>query len=195
MAKCGICGNIGNCRMIEKVYFCKDCFENLQKVRGHDIDAIEYFANPSNYPFATEEGKKYMLHQVEINGGEIDRQNAEYMNEKKHSEILKNMVLTTTNSVEGFKIKKYLGVLCGEIVMPNGLLGAFTQGTYFTIESLDKARKLAFDDLKEKACNIEADAIVAIDIDINDLNGKGVMVSVNGTAVKLESENAAEVDA
>jgi uncharacterized protein YbjQ (UPF0145 family) len=187
MAKCGICGNNGNCRMIEKIYFCKDCFENLQKVRGHDIEAIEYFANPANYPFATDEGKKYMLHQAEMNIGLVYEVRAEYEKAKAHGKELEKIILTTTNNLEGYKISKYLGVLCAEIVMPNGVFGEVAEGTFYTIQALDKARKRAFDVLKEKAYNTNADAVVAIDIDISDLNGKGVMVSVNGTAVKLEA--------
>ncbi|MCR5668782.1 MAG: hypothetical protein K6G05_07020 [Lachnospiraceae bacterium] len=31
--------------------------------------------------------------------------------------------------IDGYRIKEYMGVLCGEIVVPNGLLGVVTSGT------------------------------------------------------------------
>lgn len=46
--------------------------------------------------------------------------------------------------------------------------------------------------VKKNAYNIGANAIVAVDIDINDMNGNGVIVSVNGTAVFIEKEEQVE---
>lgn len=100
-------------------------------------------------------------------------------------ECEKKLILTSTHSIDGYSILTYLGVLSGEIVVPNGLLGAVTSGTFFTIDALDKARKGAIEQLTKKAAEAGADAIVALDIDISDLNGRGVLVSANGTAVKI----------
>ncbi len=78
-----------------------------------------------------------------------------------------------------------MGVLSGEVVVPNGLLGAVTSGTFFTIDALTKARKGAIEQLSKLSIDEGADAIVALDIDISDLNGTGIPVSDNGTAVKI----------
>lgn len=100
--------------------------------------------------------------------------------------------MTTTNSIEGYNIVKYIDLVCGEVVVPNGLLGIITSGTFFTINSLEKARVEAIKAVKKNAYNIGANAIVAVDIDINDMNGNGVIVSVNGTAVFIEKEEQVE---
>lgn len=183
MAKCGVCGKFGGGRMISGITFCGTCFDNLQKVRSHDADAIQYYLDVNNYNEATDEAKKYMMNQAAINAEEVK----EIAEEQKNNEEIDRVILTTTNSIEGYKIDKYLGIVCGEVVVPNGLIGAIASGTFFTISALDKARTEAFQIIKQKAYSMGANAIVAVDIDINDLNGNGVMVSVNGTAVLIES--------
>ena len=96
------------------------------------------------------------------------------------------LIISSTPSLEGYSIKQYIDLVFGEIVIPNGLLGAFTSGTYSTISALDKARKSAVELLKEQAIRLGANAIVGFNIAIQDLSGKGMMVSASGTAVVVE---------
>jgi uncharacterized protein YbjQ (UPF0145 family) len=105
------------------------------------------------------------------------------------------MITTTTPSIEGKKIDQYLGVICGEAIIGvnifrdifasiRDIVGGRTQ-SYEVV--LGDARKLAMDDLMARAKELGADAVVGVDIDYEVLgqsNGM-LMVSISGTAVKL----------
>lgn len=106
------------------------------------------------------------------------------------------MIVTTTDSVEGKRITKYLGIVAGQAVMGTNVVRDFfadirdviggRSGSYE--KELDKAKRLALEDLIEEAKDLGADAVVGIDLDYEFL-GSGersmLMVSANGTAVKL----------
>lgn len=106
------------------------------------------------------------------------------------------MILTTTPDVEGRKIKEYLGVVTGEAVLGANLFRDLFAGIRDIVggrsgayeKELKKARTIAFEDLEEAAAGLGANAVVAIDIDYEVLGEKNgmLMVSVSGTAVKVE---------
>lgn len=106
------------------------------------------------------------------------------------------MLLTTTPNVEGRRIVKYCGVVCGEAILgANFVKDMFAgvtdmiggrSGTYE--RELLRARDIAFAELQHRAENSGANAVVGIDIDYEVLgqsNGM-LMVAVSGTAVVLE---------
>ncbi|MGB3726699.1 MAG: heavy metal-binding domain-containing protein [Glaciecola sp.] len=105
------------------------------------------------------------------------------------------MLITTTNSVEGKKIEEYYGVVIGEAIMgANVFKDLFASirdivggrsGSYEA--ELTKARKVAFDEIKREAMMLGANAIVGVDLDYEVVgqNGSMLMVSISGTAVKL----------
>lgn len=105
------------------------------------------------------------------------------------------MILTTTPSVEGQAIEQYCGIVIGEAVMGANLFKDMfasirdivggRSGSYE--DELTRARKMAFTELEQEARNMGANAVVGIDIDYEVIGEKGsmLMVSINGTAVKL----------
>lgn len=93
------------------------------------------------------------------------------------------MIITSVSSIEGYEVVEQYGFIYSEIVCPNGLLGTITNGTFFTVTALAEARELALNKLKERARSLKANAIIGLDLDISDLNGRGVLVSANGNAV------------
>jgi uncharacterized protein YbjQ (UPF0145 family) len=105
------------------------------------------------------------------------------------------MILTTTDSVEGKKIEAYYGIVVGEAVMgANVFKDIFASirdivggrsGSYE--DEFTKARKIAFQEIHNEARMLGANAVVGIDIDYEVVgqNGSILMVSVNGTAVKV----------
>lgn len=107
------------------------------------------------------------------------------------------MLITTTNSVEGKKIEKYLGIATGEVIIGINFFRDFLanmrdffggrSGSYE--RAVEKARQEAMAELEEKAKAVGADAVVAVDMDYEVLGGKGsmIMVSISGTAVKLSA--------
>jgi uncharacterized protein YbjQ (UPF0145 family) len=106
------------------------------------------------------------------------------------------MIVTTTDGVDGRKIKSYMGVVTGQAVMGTNVFRDFfasitdvvggRSGSYE--KELRKAKDLAMAEMIEEAQDLGADAVVGVDLDYEHLSGEKksmLMVSVNGTAVKL----------
>ena len=105
------------------------------------------------------------------------------------------MLLTTTPSVDGQKIQRYLGVVTGEAILGANLfkdlfagIRDLVGGRSSTYErELQKARDIAMQELTDRAAELGANAVVGIDIDyavLGQANGM-LMVAVSGTAVVL----------
>ncbi len=106
------------------------------------------------------------------------------------------MILTTTPTVEGRTIIEYKGVVFGEVISGVNFIKDFKaslrdivggrSGSYE--QELINARAQALRELEERARQMNADAVVGIDIDYEVLGQSGsmLMVSVSGTAVKLQ---------
>lgn len=108
------------------------------------------------------------------------------------------MIVTTTDGVDGRAIKSYMGIVTGQAVMGTNMFRDFfasitdvvggRSGSYE--KELRKAKDLAMAEMIQEAQDLGADAIVGIDLDYEHLGGDGksmLMVSANGTAVKLSS--------
>jgi uncharacterized protein YbjQ (UPF0145 family) len=105
------------------------------------------------------------------------------------------MTLTTTPGIDGKTINSYLGIVTGEaIVGANIFQDLFANirdivgGRSAAYEKeLAHARTIALDELQNAAQQLGADAVVGIDLDYEVLgaNNGMLMVSVSGTAVKL----------
>ena len=106
------------------------------------------------------------------------------------------MIVTTTPAVEGRKIVAYKGIVFGEVVSGvNFIKDMFSSitdmigGRSGTDEKeLQEAREKALAEMSERAAKLGADAVVGVDVDyevLGETNGM-LMVSVSGTAVKLD---------
>jgi Uncharacterized conserved protein len=104
------------------------------------------------------------------------------------------MIITTTNTIEGFKIDKYLGLVTGEVIagvnlfkdIGAGLRNLFGGRSQGYEQELQNAREEAQGELMERAGRMGADAVVGVDLDYEVLGqGDMLMVSVTGTAVTL----------
>lgn len=107
------------------------------------------------------------------------------------------MIVTTTNSVEGYSIRKYLGVVNANVVIGTNLFSdiAASLTDVFGGRSGSYKSKLTtiYDEvMKEligKAESYHADAIVGLHVDFDEISGSGksmFMVSASGTAITLE---------
>ena len=105
------------------------------------------------------------------------------------------MIITSTDSVEGRPVAQYLGMVAGEAIMGvNVFRDLFSSirdivggraGGYQA--ALREAREAAFADMSAAAQALGADAIVGVDLDYEVLGKENgmLMVSINGTAVRL----------
>jgi uncharacterized protein YbjQ (UPF0145 family) len=104
------------------------------------------------------------------------------------------MIVTTTNSIEGKKIKTYLGVVSGEAIMgANVFRDVFASitdiigGRSGTYESqLKKARQISMKEMQEEAQALGGEAVVGVDLDYEVIRDGMLMVTAAGTAVVFE---------
>ena len=108
------------------------------------------------------------------------------------------MIITTTPAVEGKQITEYLGIVTGEAILGANIIRDLFASVRDVVggrssayeKELGKAREIAFEELEDWAHELGADAVVAVDIDyecFGKTNGM-MMVSVSGTAIKLNQE-------
>lgn len=106
------------------------------------------------------------------------------------------MIVTTTPTVEGHRIKEYRGVVFGEVINGVNFLKDFgasirnlVGGRSSSYEGeLISARSSAMSEMESRAAALGANAIVGVDIDYEVLGEGGgmLMVTASGTAVVLE---------
>ena len=104
------------------------------------------------------------------------------------------MMIVTSDQIEGRRIVEYLGIVSGDaIVGANMFRDLFARvrdvvggraGGYE--KALRGAKEAALEDIAEEAAERGANAIVAVDLDYESIGDSMLMVSVNGTAVRLE---------
>ncbi|MDA8746982.1 heavy metal-binding domain-containing protein [Litoreibacter sp.] len=103
------------------------------------------------------------------------------------------MITTTTNNIEGHPITAYHGIVVGEAIMgANIVRDLFAQVTDIVggrsgmyEKKLQDARDTAMSELKDKARELGANAVVGIDLDYEVVGQSMLMVSVSGTAVTI----------
>jgi len=106
------------------------------------------------------------------------------------------MIITTTPSIEGKKVVKYLGLVTGEaIIGANFIKDIFASirdivggraGSYE--EGLREAKNIALAEMQDYAKRLGANAVIGVDLDFETIgsNGSMLMVSASGTAVIVE---------
>ena len=106
------------------------------------------------------------------------------------------MLMTTTPSVEGKQIVRYLGVVTGETIIGANVFRDFLAGVrdFFGGRSgsyeavLREAKDTALEEMARQAEALGATAVVGIDLDYETVGGAGsmLMVTCSGTAVRVE---------
>ncbi|WP_018085328.1 YbjQ family protein [Desulfurispora thermophila] len=103
------------------------------------------------------------------------------------------MLLTTTPTIEGRPVQKYLGIVTGEAIMGanivRDLFASITDivggrsGAYET--KLAQAREIALSEMAAQASRLGANAVVGIDLDYEVIREGMLMVTASGTAVVI----------
>lgn len=108
------------------------------------------------------------------------------------------MLCTTTSTLEGQKITKYIGVVSGEAILGTNFFKDIFAGITDLIggrsatyeKELRKAKEIAMREMQEEAQRLGANAVIGIDIDYEEISpnqGTMLMVSVSGTAVVVSN--------
>lgn len=108
------------------------------------------------------------------------------------------MLMTTTATLEGMRIEEYLGLVQGEAILGANIFKDLFAGIRDIVggrsgayeSELRKARQIALDEMQAQAADLGANAVIAIDVDyetiqLGDRGGNMLMVSANGTAVRI----------
>ena len=105
------------------------------------------------------------------------------------------MIVTTTNSVDGYRVSGYYGIVFGEVITGinfrrdlgagiRNLVGGRSEGYE---QELMQARTEALQELEQRAASLGAHAVIGVDMDYEVLGqGNMLMVTASGTAVTLE---------
>jgi uncharacterized protein YbjQ (UPF0145 family) len=102
-------------------------------------------------------------------------------------------ILTTTPVIEGKRIADYKGIVFGEATFGSGIgadlkgmAAAFTgKRTEGYEKKLQETRMAAMEQMKDRASNLGANAVVGVDVDYEFIDAV-MMISVSGTAVVVE---------
>lgn len=106
------------------------------------------------------------------------------------------MLVTTTNNIEGRRITEYYGIVTGEtIIGANAFRDFFAgirdivggrAGSYESV--LRKAKDTALKEMQDRAAEMGANAVIAVDLDYETVGDKGsmLMVTASGTAIRYE---------
>ncbi len=104
------------------------------------------------------------------------------------------MLIVTSDQIEGRRTAEYPGIVSGDaIVGANMFRDLFARvrdvvggraGGYE--KALRGAKEAALEDIAEEAAERGASAIIGVDLDYESVGDSMLMVSVNGTAVRLE---------
>ncbi len=108
-----------------------------------------------------------------------------------------NILITTTDTIENAIIEKYMELITTNVVVGTNVfsdfgasLTDFFGGTSQTYQKkLQKIYETAFNNLRQRAIELGANAIVGVKIDFDEISGKGksmFMVSAIGMAVLIK---------
>jgi uncharacterized protein YbjQ (UPF0145 family) len=105
-----------------------------------------------------------------------------------------DLILATMPMIPKHEVEEVLGVIYGSSTRTRGVGGRFLsglesltggKGTAYASE-IEKARKEALEDLKNKARKLGANGVLAIDFETAEVLEGFILVTAYGTAVKLK---------
>ena len=104
------------------------------------------------------------------------------------------MILTTTPSLEGHRITRYLGLVEGDAILGANVFKDLFAGIRDIVggrsaayeQELAKAKQISVGEMQQRAQSLGANAIVGIDLDYETVGNSMLMVSASGTAVYVE---------
>lgn len=103
------------------------------------------------------------------------------------------MIITTTNSVEGYEVVEYLGVVAGEVVsginmfrdLGAGLRNMFGGRSAGYEDEMQQARTACLDEMGQRAEELGANAVIGASLGYETFEGM-IMTVASGTAVRIQ---------
>lgn len=132
---------------------------------------------------------------------ENQQQRRETERQRRRKEQLSEIILTTETAPTGLLIEKRLGIITAEAALGmnvfrdlltslSDIAGGRSKSTQ---KVLRKARESALTGLREEAFDLEADAVIGVDLDYSEFSGGGksmLFLVASGTAVEIRENGA-----
>lgn len=106
------------------------------------------------------------------------------------------MLVTTTSTLQGKQITRYLGIVSGETIIGANVFRDFFAGIRDIVggrsgsyeEVLRQAKDTALKEMQQQAMAMGGNAVIGVDLDYETVgsNGSMLMVTASGTAVVME---------
>ena len=106
------------------------------------------------------------------------------------------MLVTTTSTLQGKQITRYLGIVSGETIIGANVFRDFFAGIRDIVggrsgsyeEVLRQVKDTALKEMQQQAMAMGANAVIGVDLDYETVgsNGSMLMVTASGTAVVVE---------
>ena len=222
MVACALCGGkIGmfDNKTIADMQVCSDCFEQYNVIRNatptkyadyfgrKEIDKAEQrmraYARVGNAAGGELSAVLDFLDEAKSGAGNaLEEQKRMQELEAEYRREYKNVLLTTTNSVEGYDVVEYLGLVFGETIYKASFGDAMEAAVDNMVKSMsfsakelsssvrlqEEARQFAIKKLQLNAIRMGANAVIGIDTD-NTVGSSLAYLSIHGTAVRIERES------
>ena len=111
----------------------------------------------------------------------------------KFNQNIPDMLLTTTPNIEGHTVTHYFGIVSGETIIGANIFKDLFAAVRDVVggrsasyeQVLREAKDMALKEMEMQASQLGANAIIAIDLDYENMNNM-LMVTASGTAVFIE---------
>ena len=217
MSTCSICGkelDVFRFSMpfswdCEQYVMCQDCYAAKMAMESGVVD--KYLDARNFFLKCIEQGSVHPEMKSRLEGyiQEMDDQNEDAMMEQEIwkkfdsypggskealQQALKSFLMTTGNSFEGYRIKRYITLVSGETALGTGLFSGWavdmaemSGNESSEIESkLIEAKQSAQSKMIRRAIGCGANAVLGIKFDVTALTSALIVISINGTAVEVE---------
>ena len=180
----------GQCKdcgaFIGKNVVCPFCSKKNPTIECENCKVI-YSQYYYNCPECLTENKKRIKKSTSVTEGDL----------KLHTESL---ILTTTNSIDGYEVYKTLEIVTAECVFGMNIFRDFFAGirdifggrSIASQKVLRDARKQCLAELKKEAYEIGANAVIGVSLDYSEFSGKAksmLFLVASGTAVIIQKKN------
>ncbi len=181
--------------------------ETLEEVEARYINSVrivsesEFLDEGRNQVIALiDEAKKKKCDEILEKNSEaarnVEEQKKHDQIEKQYKDLRVNILLTTGNNFEGYQIIEYCGVKSASVVLGTGFLSEFSASLNDIRGSednrmankIEEAKASATNCLIEKCIYAGGNAIIGIEYDIMTIGSNMIVVSANGTSVKIDKK-------
>lgn len=122
--------------------------------------------------------------------------NGDIHSKELDEERQKNIIITTTNNIDGYKVKKYITIESIEVVIGTGIFSELSSDISDMFGSrskgfenkLQNAKTYALNAMKKKIFLNGGNAMIGTDIDYIEFTGNRVELVISGTIVELVAD-------